>query len=235
MIAMTGWKRPLAAACLALCASMGDAFAPLPLAPSRRPRADGLRAASSAAEPAVSRRSAMARALTLVGGGATLGAMPRASVAKATKATAADTVAAWNTLMDVMDTLNGEATELTKVCSEQAVSASAVVVARGIALTAVMLPQAKDWDGLTELLSTKDFAEMEDNLLKLVNGPVLNTDDKKSIGTRKRYGIAADVSVCLCVRACVRAARRACVRVCMCASVRASERACGRAWVCRLA
>lgn len=166
MIAMTGWKRPLAAACLALCASMGDAFAPLPLAPSRRPRADGLRAASSAAEPAVSRRSAMARALTLVGGGATLGAMPRASVAKATKATAADTVAAWNTLMDVMDTLNGEATELTK---------------------------AKDWDGLTELLSTKDFAEMEDNLLKLVNGPVLNTDDKKSIGTRKRYGIAADV------------------------------------------
>jgi len=92
--------------------------------------------------------------------------MPRASVAKATKATAADTVAAWNTLMDVMDTLNGEATELTK---------------------------AKDWDGLTELLSTKDFAEMEDNLLKLVNGPVLNTDDKKSIGTRKRYGIAADV------------------------------------------
>jgi hypothetical protein len=34
---------------------------------------------------------------------------------------------------------------------------------------------------------------MEENLLKLVNGPVLNTDDKKTIGTRKRYGIAADV------------------------------------------
>ena len=38
-----------------------------------------------------------------------------------------------------------------------------------------------------------EFAQMEENLLKLVNGPVLNTDDKKTIGTRKRYGIAADV------------------------------------------
>jgi hypothetical protein len=53
--------------------------------------------------------------------------------------------------------------------------------------------QAKDWEGLTQLLEQKDFANMEDNLLKLVNGPVLNADDKKSIGTRKRYGIAADV------------------------------------------
>ncbi len=26
-----------------------------------------------------------------------------------------------------------------------------------------------------------------------VNGPILNQDDKKTIGTRKRYGIAADV------------------------------------------
>jgi len=31
------------------------------------------------------------------------------------------------------------------------------------------------------------------NLLILINGPVLNTDDKKVIGTRKRYGVAADV------------------------------------------
>ena len=38
-----------------------------------------------------------------------------------------------------------------------------------------------------------EFEKIEDNLLKLVNGPILNADDKKTIGTRKRYGIAADV------------------------------------------
>jgi hypothetical protein len=53
--------------------------------------------------------------------------------------------------------------------------------------------QSKDWDGITELLSQPEFDKIEDNLLKLVNGPILNTDDKKTIGTRKRYGIAADV------------------------------------------
>ena len=34
---------------------------------------------------------------------------------------------------------------------------------------------------------------LSQNLLILINGPVLNTDDKKTIGTRKRYGVAADV------------------------------------------
>jgi hypothetical protein len=53
--------------------------------------------------------------------------------------------------------------------------------------------EAKDWAGLLELLGQDEFANMEENLLKLINGPVLNTDDKKTIGTRKRYGIAADV------------------------------------------
>lgn len=53
--------------------------------------------------------------------------------------------------------------------------------------------QSKDWDGITELLGQPEFDKIEDNLLKLVNGPILNTDDKKTIGTRKRYGIAADV------------------------------------------
>jgi hypothetical protein len=53
--------------------------------------------------------------------------------------------------------------------------------------------QSKDWDGITELLGQPEFDQIEDNLLKLVNGPILNTDDKKTIGTRKRYGIAADV------------------------------------------
>lgn len=52
---------------------------------------------------------------------------------------------------------------------------------------------AKDWDGLIELLGKDEFVNMEENLLKIVNGPVLNADDKKTIGTRKRYGIAADV------------------------------------------
>ena len=54
--------RPLAVACLA-CAAMGEAFAPLALAPGRAPPT-GLRAAraSCAAEP-VSRRSAMAHIL----------------------------------------------------------------------------------------------------------------------------------------------------------------------------
>jgi hypothetical protein len=31
-----------------------------------------------------------------------------------------------------------------------------------------------------------------------VNGPVLNIDDKRAIGTRKRYGVAADVIYGLC-------------------------------------
>ena len=32
-----------------------------------------------------------------------------------------------------------------------------------------------------------------ESVYEQVNGPVLNQDDKKTIGTRKRYGVAADV------------------------------------------
>merc|ERR1719183_3025166 len=84
-----------------------------------------------------------------------------------TKATAEDTVAAWNKLVDAKEALSPD------------------VVGPMV--------ESKDWVGITELLGQPEFDKIEDNLLKLVNGPVLNTDDKKSIGTRKRYGIAADV------------------------------------------
>merc|ERR1719183_189000 len=84
-----------------------------------------------------------------------------------TKATAEDTVAAWNKLVDAKEALSPD------------------VVGPMV--------ESKDWVGITELLGQPEFDKIEDNLLKLVNGPVLNTDDKKTIGTRKRYGIAADV------------------------------------------
>ena len=156
---------------LVVCAvSVAEAFAPLALSHSSARTATnafGLRAARCTVAP-VPRREAMGRVLsTLVGAGTVVGAVPCSSVAKPTKASAEDTIAAWNVLVDAMEKLDKS------------------VVAP--------LVEAKDWDGILELLGQPEFTTMEDNLLKLVNGPVLNTDDKKTIGTRKRYGTAADV------------------------------------------
>ncbi len=104
--------------------------------------------------------------------------------AKPTKATAEETVEAWKSL----------------------------VVARDLLKTADGLVEKKDWPSILELLEKDTFKNIETSLLKLVyrphlistpldlksstlqvNGPILNQDDKKTIGTRKRYGIAADV------------------------------------------
>jgi hypothetical protein len=45
----------------------------------------------------------------------------------------------------------------------------------------------KSYIRFTQLFVLKHFCGTQ------VNGPILNQDDKKTIGTRKRYGIAADV------------------------------------------
>ena len=126
-----------------------------------------------------------------------VGVMPSGALAKATKASAEDTVAAWNSLVDAIEKLDkGEVGPLV---------------------------ESQDWNSILALMDEPEFAKIEDNLLKLVNGPILNADDKKvrmrahvlwhsyscavpliksapsrfvgrqTIGTRKRYGIAADV------------------------------------------
>mmetsp|Transcript_60561 Transcript_60561/g.138432 ORF Transcript_60561/g.138432 Transcript_60561/m.138432 type:complete len:177 (-) Transcript_60561:266-796(-) len=81
-----------------------------------------------------------------------------------------------------------------KATTEQVVAAVASLRAAQGALPAIAeLIEAADWDGTLAALSTPDFENIEASLLTLVNGPTLNIDDKKVIGTRKRYGIAADV------------------------------------------
>ena len=126
-----------------------------------------------------------------------VGVMPSGALAKATKASAEDTVAAWNSLVDAIEKLDkGEVGPLV---------------------------DSQDWSSILALMDEPEFAKIEDNQLKLVNGPILNADDKKvrmcarvlwhsyscavplitsapsrfvgrqTIGTRKRYGIAADV------------------------------------------
>ena len=96
----------LRAVCVALCVAASTAFAPLSTPPAVGRAAGrngliGLRAASSSPEP-LSRRE-LGRALVLLGGASML---PAASQAKMTKATAEDTVAAWNKLMDAKEALS---------------------------------------------------------------------------------------------------------------------------------
>mmetsp|Transcript_9423 Transcript_9423/g.21547 ORF Transcript_9423/g.21547 Transcript_9423/m.21547 type:complete len:228 (-) Transcript_9423:176-859(-) len=104
-------------------------------------------------------------ALKFLASGAALLALPKTSEAKRVTATNEETVAAVKTLVLVQ-------TEL-KTIDE--------------------MLKGKDFPGVLKLLEQPEFAELEQNLLRLVNGPILNADDKKVIGTRKRYGIAADV------------------------------------------
>mmetsp|Transcript_8765 Transcript_8765/g.21655 ORF Transcript_8765/g.21655 Transcript_8765/m.21655 type:complete len:211 (+) Transcript_8765:283-915(+) len=85
--------------------------------------------------------------------------------AKRTQATAEDTAAAFKKLLEVQEQLDG----------------------------ADALSAAKDWAGILALLDQPEFKGIEATLLTLVSGPVLSAEDKKTIGTRKRYGIAADV------------------------------------------
>jgi hypothetical protein len=98
----------LPAACLALCVTTVSAFAPLglPAAPcagrASRSGIVGLRAARSAEPVSVSRRD-LGRALVFLGGASVF---PSVSQSKMTKATAEDTIAAWNKLMDAKDQLN---------------------------------------------------------------------------------------------------------------------------------
>eukprot|EP00960_Hanusia_phi_P053295 761971-Hanusia_phi.AAC.2 len=55
------------------------------------------------------------------------------------------------------------------------------------------LVQRSDWKGVRKLFQQDEIKNIERLLLDLVNGPVVTAEDKKTIGTRKRYGIAADV------------------------------------------
>ena len=41
------------------------------------------------------------------------------------------------------------------------------------------------------------FSTLEENLLTLVQSPLLGVDEKKQIGTIKRYGVGADVIIML--------------------------------------
>ena len=99
----------LPAACIALCVTTVSAFAPLglPAAPcagrASRSGMFGLRAARSAAEPVSVSRRDLGRVLVFLGGASVF---PSVSESKMTKATAEDTIAAWNKLMDAKDQLN---------------------------------------------------------------------------------------------------------------------------------
>ena len=46
-----------------------------------------------------------------------------------------------------------------------------------------------------KVLADAPFSTLEENLLTLVQSPVLGVDDKKQIGTIKRYGVGADVLI----------------------------------------
>jgi len=91
---------------------------------------------------------------------------PNPALAKKTSATAEDVVASYKNLIAIQTRLDAEADDL---------------VAK------------KDWKALDAMMESPEFKNVENDLLKLVNGPVLSAEDKKTIGTRKRYGIAADV------------------------------------------
>mmetsp|Transcript_46922 Transcript_46922/g.112747 ORF Transcript_46922/g.112747 Transcript_46922/m.112747 type:complete len:225 (-) Transcript_46922:2653-3327(-) len=85
--------------------------------------------------------------------------------AKKTSATLEDTTKAYQSLLELQEKLDG----------------------------ADDLAAAKDWAGILALLEEPIFKGVESTLLTLVSGPVLSAEDKKTIGTRKRYGVAADV------------------------------------------
>jgi len=166
-------QKTLLAVAFVLCISAADGFAAVPqIVRAAHARAAartsvGLRSSHSStpASATWTRRDAVGRALSLLGGAAVAGTLPQTAAAKLTKATAEDTVKAWNKLVDAQDLLADVGP----------------------------LVAAKDWPGIVEFLNQDEFAKIEENLLILINGPVLNTDDKKVIGTRKRYGVAADV------------------------------------------
>jgi len=104
-------------------------------------------------------------AVKFLASSAALFALPQNSFAKKTSASSEDTIAAVQTLV----TVQGELKTIGDMLS------------------------SKDFKGVLELFEKPEFADIETVLLKLVNGPILTADDKKTIGTRKRYGVAADV------------------------------------------
>lgn len=63
-----------------------------------------------------------------------------------------------------------------------------IVQAEGIA-------KQKDWQKLGDLLSTKPFQEFSNNANVFVRSEALTPDEKKTLGTIKRYGTVADAII----------------------------------------
>ena len=54
-----------------------------------------------------------------------------------------------------------------------------------------------DFSAVSASLASAPFSTMEANLLVLVQSPLLGPEEKKAIGTIKRYGVGADVLIML--------------------------------------
>ncbi|EKX39198.1 hypothetical protein GUITHDRAFT_154476 [Guillardia theta CCMP2712] len=80
-----------------------------------------------------------------------------------------------------------------KTTEDVVTSFGQLVQAQGTIEKADALAQKSDWEGVRSLFKQDEIKNIENLLLDLVNGPVISAEDKKTIGTRKRYGIAADV------------------------------------------
>jgi len=96
-------RKTLLAVAFVLCISAADGFAAVPqIVPAAHARAGartsvGLRSSTCSSTPASAtwtRRDAVGRALSLLGGAAVAGTLPQTAAAKLTKATAEDTVKA---------------------------------------------------------------------------------------------------------------------------------------------
>ncbi|KAJ1447730.1 hypothetical protein M885DRAFT_624123 [Pelagophyceae sp. CCMP2097] len=56
---------------------------------------------------------------------------------------------------------------------------------------------ANDFDAVDALLGSAPVSEFEKDATVILQAPVLSAEDKKAIGTIKRYGVGADVTIML--------------------------------------
>jgi len=81
------------------------------------------------------------------------------------------------------DADTGRAAFLEVVAARKALAPLGTLVSRG------------DCSAVSDALSVAPFSTLEGNLLTLVQSPLLGPDEKKAIGTIKRYGVGADVLI----------------------------------------
>jgi len=91
----------------------------------------------------------------------------------------------------------GDASKPTYSAADVKYAYADLVAARQGLSTIDRLLGAQDFAAVAPLLGKPPFSSAENNLLTLVQGPTLGPNEKKQIGTIKRYGVGADVLIML--------------------------------------